>query len=110
MSTLRLSVEKLLLFGALSGVGSIGSAAYGQSDHAVSQEFSVIGTIHGGDSPTLRDTVVLLDLKSGKTHVLSVGQCLPRLPQFCLRAIGDKTATIDNSEEQVELGRIDGAV
>lgn len=72
-------------------------------------EFSVIGTIHGGLSPTLRDTAVILDVKSGRTLVLAKGMCLPREIPICIRAINDRTVILEQDGVETEIGRIDGA-
>lgn len=77
---------------------------------AVVNEISVVGTIRGGNSPTLRDTAVLLDTVSQKTLVLAVGQCLPRLPTVCVHAIHDKTVELSTSREVIEVSRLDGAL
>jgi hypothetical protein len=92
-------------------LGCIATLAGAQTtvDAPLADQLSVMGTIRGGDSPTLRDTVVLLDVVTGKTEVLAKGACLKRLPTVCVREIHDKTILVSQSnEEPVEIAHLEG--
>jgi hypothetical protein len=81
----------------------------GAASGRLEDQLSVVGIIRGGDSPTLRDTVVLLDVVSGKTLVLAKGQCIPRLRDVCIQSIDDKTIRVRQGGQLVMIGHIDGA-
>lgn len=92
-------------------LGCIATLAGAQTtvDAPLADQLSVMGTIRGGDSPTLRDTVVLLDVVTGKTEVLAKGACLKRLPTVCVREIHDKTILVgQGNAEPVEIAHIEG--
>jgi hypothetical protein len=92
-------------------LGCIATLAPAQTtvDAPLVEQLSVMGTIRGGDSPTLRDTVVLLDVITGKTEVLAKGACLKRLPTVCVREIHDKTILVSQSKEgAIEIAHIEG--
>jgi hypothetical protein len=72
-------------------------------------EFSVLGTINGGDNARWRDAALLLDVVTGKTLALVKGQCLPRWRDLCIDAVGDGTVEVAGGGRTLALARIDGA-
>lgn len=87
-----------------------GADAPPAADARLDEEFSVLGAIQGNNDPSFRDTVLLLDVVTGKTAALVVGQCLPRVPEACITAIHERTIDVDAAGRSVLIATIDGAV